>query len=140
MIMEKHILNVTVGWTENNFSCVWNDDNGGCVICTHKTLEGLKNDFEETLQWHIETCVEDGDILPDYLIKGNYECNYILTTPALLHEASRYTTLEAIGHASGINPKQLSHYVTGVKKPRPYQRERIIAGLHTIAATFMAMQ
>lgn len=133
-------IRVHVGRCENNYCACWTCEPLGVIIVTHQTLKGLKEDFSESLRFSIDGWLEDGDPVPSWLSDGDYEISFDLDTTALLHEASRYTTLEAIGHASGINPKQLSHYVTGVKKPRPYQRERIIAGLHTIAATFMAMQ
>jgi hypothetical protein len=48
-------------------------------------------------------------------------------------------TLTAINRATGINVKQLSHYTTGEKNPRPVQRERIVNGIHRIAAELAAV-
>ena len=50
-----------------------------------------------------------------------------------------YTTMVAISRASGINQKQLSHYASGHKHPRPMQVERIKAGLHRIGSQLLAL-
>ena len=137
--MANHKLMIDVSWTGKNFCCFWSDDDAGTVVATAKTLSKLKKDFAESLKWHIEGCVADGDALPEYLVIGDYELEYNLDTAALLRDAETYTTLAAISRASGINQKQLSHYANGIKHPRPNQRARIIAGLHIIAAQIMAL-
>lgn len=134
-----HTLNIDVSWTGKNFCCSWSDEDAGTVIATAKTLAQLKADFAESLKWHIEGCVSDGDVLPDYLVSGDYELCFNLDTAALLQNAETFTTLAAISRASGINQKQLSHYANGLKQPRPMQRARIIAGLHAIGSQIMSM-
>ena len=109
------------------------------MAVTAKTLEGLKEDFPQSLRWHIEGCVSDGDLLPEYLVEGNYSIDYNLDAAALLRNAEVFTTMAAISRASGINQKQLSHYANGLKKPRDAQRQRIIDGLRRISAQIMAL-
>lgn len=138
--MAQHKIIAHVGWTGNNFCCGWADDAVGNVAVTNKSLTRLKDEFTQSLQWHIEGCVADGDSLPDYLVQGDYEIVFELDTAALLREAEQYTTMAAISRASGINPKLLSHYANGLKHPRPAQRERIIQGIHNIGQHFIAMR
>ncbi len=137
--MADHRLKIEVSWTGKNFCCAWSDEDAGSVVATAKTLRKLKEDFEQSLKWHIEGCVADGDILPEYLVNGNYELEYELDTAALLRDAETYTTMAAISRASGINQKQLSHYANGIKQPRPMQRARIIAGLHVIGSQILSL-
>jgi hypothetical protein len=137
--MATHRLTIDVSWTGKNFCCAWYEDNTGTVIATAKTLAKLKEDFVESLKWHIEGCLADGDQVPDYLVNGDYELEFNLDTSALLRNAETYTTMAAISRASGINPKQLSHYANGIKQPRPKQRARIIEGLHVIGSQIMAL-
>lgn len=132
-------IKVDVSWTEDNFGCVWSDKDSGTVVVTAKTLDKLKEEFEDSLRFHIEGCIEDGDNLPEYLVNGDYEIEYVLNTAALLRDAEEYTTMAALSRASGINQKQLSHYASGLKHPRPLQVERIKAGLHRIASRLMAL-
>lgn len=128
-----------VSWTGKNFCCGWTDEAVGTVVATNKSLAKLKEEFEESLRWHIEGCVADGDELPSCLVEGEYTVEYELDTAALLRDAEQYTTMAAISRASGINAKQLSHYANGLKQPRPMQRERIVKGIHAIGESVLAL-
>ncbi|MDR0546844.1 MAG: CopG family transcriptional regulator [Dysgonamonadaceae bacterium] len=130
--MEK--INVKIGWSGNNYSCIADDKVlNGIVVVTNKTLEGLKKDFQESLQFHIEGCALSGGQLPEWLITGSYEINYILETSALIHSLDGILTRSAIARVSGINEKQIGHYASGHRNPRPRQREKIINGIHNIS-------
>lgn len=135
-----HILNVEVSWSEKNYCCGWGLDGIGAVFCTNKTLDGLKNEFEDSLKWHIEAMAEDGDDVPEWLASGDYEIQYSLSTSALLRQAETFTTMAAISRATGINQKLLSHYANALKTPRPAQRQRIVDGLHRIGQQFLAVR
>lgn len=137
--METRKLLVTVTWTGDNFACSWYDESAGTVVVTNKSLENLKSDFIQSLKWHIEGCVADGDELPDYLVNGNYEVEFDLDTAALIRDAQTYTTIAALSRASGINERQLSHYANGIKQPRMKQRERIVQGLHKIGSQILSL-
>ena len=137
--MKRRKLIVHVGWTDRNFCCSLSDDDiNGTVIETAKTLEELKRGFAQGLKFHIEGCIEDGDTLPEYIVKGEYELRYVLDVAAILRDAERFTTLSAISDACGINKKQLSHYATGEKRARPDKREKIIEGIHKIGREALA--
>jgi hypothetical protein len=130
--MEK--IQVKIGWSGNNYSCVAEDSVlNGIVIVTNKTLDGLKKDFQESLQFHIEGCVAGGDQLPEWLLSGNYELEYIFETSALLHRLDGILTRSALARVTGINQRQLGHYASGIKNPRREQRNKIISGIHQIS-------
>ena len=136
-VANKLIVEVT--WTGDNFACSWHDKDAGSVVATNKSLNKLKEEFSQSLKWHIEGCVADGDILPEYLMKGDYELVFLLDTAALIRDAETYTTIAALSRASGINQRQLSHYANGVKQARPAQRERIINGLKLIGTQILSL-
>lgn len=136
----EHIIKVEVNWSEKNFCGGWGFEGVGAIMCTNKTLEGLKKDFEETLSFHIEAMKEDGEALPEWLVNGDYRIEYSLSTSALLREAETYTTMAAISRVTGINQKLLSHYANAIKTPRAAQRQRIVDGLHTIGRQFLSVQ
>jgi hypothetical protein len=137
-INEKQIemkkISVKIGWSGDNYSCVADDEAlNGVILVTNKTLEGLKKDFQESLQFHIEGCLQDGDSLPEWLVSGEYELDYVLETSALLHSLDGILTRSAIARVSGINERQIGHYASGHRTPRPQQREKIINGIRTIS-------
>jgi hypothetical protein len=130
--MEK--IQVKIGWSDKNYSCVADSPAlNGIVIVTNKTLEGLKEDVRESLQFHIECCLKDNDMLPEWIVSGQYEIEYIYETSALLHNLDGILTRSAIARACGINEKLIGHYASGYRNPRPKQREKIISGIHSIS-------
>jgi len=130
--MEK--IQVKIGWSGNNYSCVAdNPALNGIVLVTNKTIEGLKKDFQESLIFHIEGCIQSGDKLPDWIVSKQYELNYILETSALIHSLDGLLTRSAIARLSGINERQIGHYASGYRTPRPQQREKIVNGIHAIS-------
>lgn len=84
--------------------------------------------------------IEDGDDVPEWLAKGEYELVYNLVDVAtMLRAFEPFVSLAAISRASGINQHQLSHYATRIKKPRPQQRERIVSGIHKIGQELLSV-
>lgn len=136
--MEKVIVNVQ--WCEKNFGASFGDNIPGAVVFTAKSFEELTNKAEETLRFHVEGMLEDGDEVPQWLSDGDYELEYkYADTVTLLRACEQYASLAAISRATGINQNQLSHYATGIKRPRQEQRQRIVEGLHHIGKRLMAV-
>ena len=82
--MEK--IDVKIGWTGDNYSCIAEDIAlNGIVLVTCNTLEDIKKKFQESLQFHIDGCVQDGDEMPEWLIYGKYDLNYMFEKSALIH-------------------------------------------------------
>lgn len=131
---------IKVSWTDKNFSAYYADEQIGAVVATAKTLEELKRSFKEAFEFHINGMKKDGESIPEWADKGEYEFEWQLTAAALIRACEPYTSLAAIARASGINEQQLSHYANGVKIPRPQQRERIVAGIHKIGQAFMQVK
>jgi len=132
-------IKVYIDWIDKNFGATLEDKVPGAVVVTDKTFEGIKNAIASTLSFHIEGMMKDKEEVPSWLVNGEYVFEYILTTAALLHRSEEYTSLAAISRVSGINEQLLSHYATGLKKPREKQRERIITGLHKIGEEFLSV-
>ncbi len=137
--METKEIKVLVSWSGENFNGGIGDPEIGAVLVTASTLEDFKKEFEESFDFHIEGLKESGDPIPDYILAGKFNITYDLEATALLKEAEKFTTLAAISRATGINQKQLSHYATGLKQPRPSSRARIIKGLHDIGRMALAL-
>lgn len=137
--MEK--IDVYVDWCDKNFAASFGDNVPGGVAFTAGTFEEIKKEAKETLDFHIEGMLRDGDSVPQWLIDGDYKFVYhLVSISALLRCSENYTTMAAIARASGMNPRQLSHYANGIKKPRQQQRQRIIDGLHKIGEQLMSVE
>lgn len=139
MKMEKII--VYVQWCDKNFGASLSENVPGAVVLTAGTYEELQREVPETLRFHIEGMIEDGDDVPQWLRDGEYELEYnLVDVPTLLHVYGPFVTLAAISRATGINQRQLSHYANGIKRPRAQQRQRIVDGLHKIGRELLTVE
>jgi hypothetical protein len=134
-----YIINIEIHWSDKNFCCGWGYEGFGAIVVTNKTLEGVKSEFISALNQQIADMCAEGETVPEFLINGDYKVEFSLHTSAILRDAERFTTMAAISRITGINQKQLSHYASSVKEPRPAQRQRIIDGLHEIGKQFLAI-
>lgn len=126
-------IKVSIAWEEKNYSAVCEDkDINGIVVVTDKNIDNLKDSVKEALSLHIQGCIEDGDDLPQYLVDGNYELEFDFLISALLHKYDKILTRSALSRVTGINEKQLGHYMSGYRKPRPDKKEQILAGIRSI--------
>lgn len=125
-------IKVMIEWADGNFSAGTGEINGA-VLATGKTLDAVKGSFGEAFSFHIKGSLEDGDKLPDYIVNGNYVLNYVLGASAMLHLADGLITRSAISKATGINEKQLSHYLTGHRIAKEAQVRKISAGIIKIS-------
>lgn len=129
--MEKIIVNVA--WCDKNFGGSFGDNVPGSVVFTARTFDELQKVAKETLDFHVDGMLENGEDVPEWLKAGDYEFEYnYYDVATLLHAYGQLVSLAAISRASGINQGLLSHYANGIKKPRPEQRRRIVDGLHKI--------
>ncbi len=133
--MKKAIIKVY--WDRNYSAAPANDDI--CVVVAADKLDELKKMMEYSLGQHLLGMQEDGDPIPEEFT-GEYELEYHLDVRALL----RYTEKEAkvsraaLARVSGINQRQLGHYASGWRNPRPDMQERIVEGIRTIGKQLLA--
>jgi len=136
--MEK--IRVDIQWCENNFGATLGDNVPGAVVFTANSIDELQREARETLQFHVEGMVQDGDEVPQWLVNGDYEFEWhYADTATLLRACEPYASIEAISRASGINPHQLIHYANRQRKPRPHQQQRIVDGIHKIGQQLIAI-
>lgn len=132
LIMQK--VTVDINYTGNNF-CAHAPILPGCVS-TGPSLPEMKKNIQEAIEGHIEVSLECNDPVPE-IFKGEYELEFRLTTEALLIAYSDIFTKAALSRITGINQRQLWHYASGMRKPRPAQRKRIEDGLHKLGAELL---
>lgn len=133
-------IRVDVSWCNRNFSASLGENVPGAVVFTADSFAELKKEAEESLRFHVEGMIEDGDDVPQWLRDGDYEFEYnLLDATTILRAYEPYVSLAAISRATGINQHQLSHYANGLKKPRPLQRQRIVDGIHKIGKELLSV-
>ncbi len=128
--MNKVIINID--WVPNNFSAVAANEAVACVA-TGKTLEEVKKNFTDALDFHIAGLREDGESVP-VVFSEAWEPEYHLTTRAQLKYADKYIVRKSLAQEIGVAEQQLSHYANGQRHPRPEMQQRIAEGIKSICA------
>jgi len=126
-------IKVVIDWLDN-FGAV-SDQVNGCVA-TAKELEEVKKAYVSSLSFHKEGLTPEE--MPDCL-KGEFTLEFELTTRALLHQLDGILTRAAISRATGINERQLYHYLSGIRTPRPDKRKKILSAIHDIGQQLLSV-
>ncbi|MBO7076718.1 MAG: type II toxin-antitoxin system HicB family antitoxin [Bacteroidales bacterium] len=124
-------IKIIVDYTDNYAACPA-DDRIACVS-TGRTLDEVKKSIAEGLRFHIDGMRADGEPIPAEF-EGEWEFEWELTARAMLHYTEGLVPKSAISKATGINQQQLTHYASGYRVPRPMMRQKILDGIHSIAA------
>lgn len=103
-----------------------------------ETIEAAKEDAYAALKGFKAMLEEYGKPIPEELA-GEFELEFEVETETLMQLISGVVTKQALAKASGINASQLSHYASGLKKPRPEQRKKIIDGLHKLGEELLSV-
>ena len=136
----KETIKVFVEWTDKNFSASLGDNVPGAVVIAAKDIRELKKEVADTLRFHVEGMLADGDEVPQWLVDGDYELEYdYISAAALIHACEPYTTIAALSRVTGINQRLLSHYANGLRHPRAEQRQRIVVGMHLIGQELLSV-
>lgn len=121
-----------IEWAEHNFSAGTGDING-IIVATGNTIKAVKNNFTSALNFHIESSLADGDKLSPDIANRDFEIIFELGASAMLHLVDGLITRSAISKETGINEKQLSHYLTGHRTARQEQNKRIAVGIKKLS-------
>ena len=125
------IVRIIIDWLPHNYCAAPMNEDIACVA-TGKTLDDVKKNIVEALEYHISGLKADGDPIPDEL-DGEWEPEFKLTTRAQLKYSENFITRKALSRETGIAPQQLSHYANGQRHPRPAMQQRITAGIIAIS-------
>lgn len=101
------------------------------------TIEAAKNEALEGLQLFIE--LNKPENIPS-ILKGEYEIVYKIDVQSMLEYYKGVFTNAAFERITGISQAQISHYATGLKKPRPAQAKKIESALHRLGSELMAIE
>jgi len=123
-------VGILIDWVEHNYGACPENEDIACVA-TGRTLEEIKKNIVEAIEFHISGMIEDGEPIPSEFL-GKWEPDFHLTTRAQLRYAENFITRKALAAETGINEKQLCHYASGLKKPRPAMQKRISDGILAI--------
>ena len=113
---------------DGSFSAYIADDNCefGC-IGEGKSVEETKADFMKAVGEMQEVYAEEGSTFPDV------EFDFIYDMASFLNYYAYAFSLAGLARITGVNQGQLSHYVTGRRRPSKSTVEKIEQSLHDFA-------
>lgn len=127
--MEKVIMQTS--HTATGFCCIC-EQLPGWVVTGSKDFGKFKEYVQESIDLYIECAKEDGESYPS-VFDGEYEVVYDMDACALLSYYQKIISFAGLQSLSGINQRQLAHYVAGRSKPRPQQAEKIKQAFSVLA-------
>ena len=74
------------------------------------------------------------------ILKNRYDIVYKFDTQSFLNYYKGIFTNASLERITGINQRQLQHYATGLKKPRPAQTKKIQTSLHKLGSELTAVE
>jgi predicted RNase H-like HicB family nuclease len=103
-----------------------------------ETIAEAKADAKAALDFYVQCLNRTHHPVPK-ILQGEYELKFEFDIEALLHYIDGTVTKTALAKASGINASLLSHYSSGLKKPRKEQREKIVMGIHSLGRDLLSV-
>ena len=102
-----------------------------------ETPEEAKKSAEEAIRLLKEN--NRDEYIPD-ILKGEYQIVYKMDTASLLKYYKGIFTNSAMERITGIDQKQIQHYASGLKRPRPAQAKKIETALHKLGNELLAVE
>jgi predicted RNase H-like HicB family nuclease len=122
--MEK--LKIVIEKTSDHYSAY--ADNCPGIYGAGNNVAEAKEDVIKGLELFVKTTPEVPDIL-----KGEYEIEYQFDVPSFLTYYSKVFSKSGIERMTGINQTQLSHYVSGFRKPSKRTVEKLDGAIRQLA-------
>nr|WP_295922485.1 helix-turn-helix transcriptional regulator [uncultured Dyadobacter sp.] len=101
-------------------------------------------DTVEDVKRNVLECIDIVKSFDDHNIpaalKGDYEIIWKFDVESLLEYYKGIFSQTGIARLTGINEKQLNHYASGLKKPRPAQAKKIENALHRLGGELLAIE
>jgi predicted RNase H-like HicB family nuclease len=121
---------------ENNYSAYLNGIDG--VVATGSSVDEIKTNMVAAIGVFIEECKDLGCEIPEEL-QGDYELSFKMDVKSLLDFYSGIFSKAGLERITGINQKQLWHYASGGRKPRPEQVTKLETALHKLGAELLSI-
>lgn len=126
--MDKVVISMSK--TENGFSASCELLPGWVVAFTGSFSDFTKY-VQESVDFYLECAREDRRDYPQ-VFDNEYEFEYKMDIQSLLYCYDKILTRAALSRLTGINQRQLGHYICGSSKPMKRQTDKIITALHNL--------
>ena len=127
------ILKIVIEKSSDSFGAYAQDVNG--IYGAGDTLAEVKQSINDAID-NIKT-FDEKDI-PE-ILKEDIELIFVFETQSFLEYYDSIFTRAALSRLTGINEKQLGHYMQGLHKPRKDKAEKIEKALHNLGEELLSV-
>lgn len=131
-----YTLKIIIERADSNYSAYIDGIDG--IIATGQTVDEIKTNMIEAITALIEECKELGCEIPEEL-RGEYDFNFKMDVKSLLEFYSGIFSKAGLERITGINQKQLWHYASGNRNPRPEQSMKLESALHKLGEELLSI-
>lgn len=129
-------LKIILERAESNYSAYIEGIDG--ITATGKTLGEIKENMITAISAFVEECRELGCEIPEEL-QGDYSVVFKMDVKSLLDFYDGIFTKAGLERITGINQKQLWHYASGGRVPRPEQSLKLENALHKLGEELLSI-
>ena len=129
-------IKVIIERAEHNYSAYLDGVDG--IVATGSSVEEIKMNMYEAINALIDECKEFGCEVPEVLT-GDYELVFKMDVKSLFDFYSGIFSKAGLERITGINQKQLWHYASGGRKPRPEQAIKLESALHKLGEELLSI-
>ena len=126
-------IKVIIERAEHNYSAYLDGVDG--IVATGSSVEEIKMNMYEAINALIDECKEFGC----EELTGDYELVFKMDVKSLLDFYSGIFSKAGLERITGINQKQLWHYASGGRKPRPEQAIKLESALHKLGEELLSI-
>lgn len=126
-------LKIVIEKSSDSFGAYAQDVNG--IYGAGATLAEVKQSINDAID-NIKT-FDEKDI-PE-ILKEDIELVFVFETQSFLEYYDSIFTRAALSRLTGINEKQLGHYMQGLHKPRKDKAEKIEKALHNLGEELLSV-
>ena len=130
------LLPVVIERADNNYSAYLPDIDG--IVASGRSVDEIKKNMTEAIAAYVEACQELDCDIPEEL-QGDYQLSFKMDVKSVLDFYSGIFTKAGLERITGINQKQLWHYASGSRNPRPEQAVKIENALHKLGEELLSI-
>lgn len=110
----------------------------GWVVAFSGDFSGFIEYVRESIDFFVDCAKEDKEEYPA-VFDQSYSLVFKMDIQSILYCYDKILTRAALSRLTGINERQLGHYICGRNKPRPAQSGKIVNALHALGRELQAV-
>jgi len=103
----------------------------GWVVAFIGNFTDFAKYVQDSVDFYIECAREDGRSYPK-IFDNQYVLEYKMNIQTILYCYDKIITRAALSRLTGINERQLGHYICGRSRPMKKQQDKIVNALHSL--------